>query len=167
MNTFGEDDYVLFDCPGQIELYTHLDLVNKLTGCLQKHGFSLCSVYMIDITFINQNTKFISGLLSALSAMISLALPHLNVLTKCDLVKNKDLIESYLNYAENLDEIILKEEKPELGHIEKTEFEKKYFHFTKTLQEILQNSNMLTLLPLDLSDEETIKDLIAEADFAI
>jgi hypothetical protein len=27
----GDDDYVLFDCPGQIELFTHLNLMNELT----------------------------------------------------------------------------------------------------------------------------------------
>ena len=26
----GVDDYVLFDCPGQIELYTHLDIMQKV-----------------------------------------------------------------------------------------------------------------------------------------
>jgi GTPase SAR1 family protein len=29
----GIDDYVLFDCPGQIELYTHLDIMNKVQFC--------------------------------------------------------------------------------------------------------------------------------------
>lgn len=27
---FSNDDYVVFDCPGQIELYTHLDIMNKV-----------------------------------------------------------------------------------------------------------------------------------------
>jgi GPN-loop GTPase len=26
----GADDYVLFDCPGQLELYTHLDIMNRV-----------------------------------------------------------------------------------------------------------------------------------------
>ena len=30
-----EDDYVLFDCPGQIELYTHMNVMRKLVDQLQ------------------------------------------------------------------------------------------------------------------------------------
>jgi hypothetical protein len=36
-------------------------------------------------------SKFISGSLLSLSAMIQLELPHLNVLTKCDLVDEHEL----------------------------------------------------------------------------
>ena len=34
----GPDDYVLFDCPGQIELFTHLDVFKDLVGLLQNYG---------------------------------------------------------------------------------------------------------------------------------
>lgn len=30
IGNLGVDDYVLFDCPGQIELYTHLDIMQKV-----------------------------------------------------------------------------------------------------------------------------------------
>jgi hypothetical protein len=33
--------------------------------------------------------KFVAGTLSALSAMVQLELPHINVLTKVDMCKNK------------------------------------------------------------------------------
>ena len=37
--TLGEDDddYVIFDCPGQIELYTHMNLMRRLVDTLQVH----------------------------------------------------------------------------------------------------------------------------------
>jgi GTPase SAR1 family protein len=34
-----EDDYILFDCPGQIELYTHLPVMRKLVDQLQVFYF--------------------------------------------------------------------------------------------------------------------------------
>lgn len=45
----------------------------------------------IDSLFIADPTKFISGVLCSLSAMVQLELPHINVLTKCDLVDEKEL----------------------------------------------------------------------------
>ena len=63
IGNLGPDDYVLFDCPGQIELYTHLDVMNKLVKSLQKYGFKLCSVCLLDSTFLADESKFFSGIL--------------------------------------------------------------------------------------------------------
>ena len=42
-------------------------------------------VYCLDSQFVQEMPKFIAGQLSALSAMVQLELPHINVLTKVDL----------------------------------------------------------------------------------
>jgi GTPase SAR1 family protein len=31
-----DDDYILFDCPGQIELYTHMTVVRQLVELLDR-----------------------------------------------------------------------------------------------------------------------------------
>lgn len=41
----------------------------------------------------------------ALCSMVNLNLPHLTILTKCDLVENKDYIDKYLNYADDIEDI--------------------------------------------------------------
>lgn len=40
--------------------------------------------------------KFISGCMASLSAMVQLELPHVNILSKMDLVRNKKDIEEYV-----------------------------------------------------------------------
>ena len=52
VNNIAQDDYVLIDCPGQIELYCHMDMMRKLTKFLTNMGFALCSVYLLDVNFI-------------------------------------------------------------------------------------------------------------------
>lgn len=60
LNEFvGEDDYVLFDCPGQIELYNDQDIFRQVIRKLQNYGkislmigFSIISMFMMDVTFI-------------------------------------------------------------------------------------------------------------------
>jgi len=42
-------------------------------------------MYMMDVTFIHDDTKFLSGFLQSLSIQIALELPAITVLTKCDL----------------------------------------------------------------------------------
>lgn len=51
----------------------------------------MVSVFVVDATFVTDPAKFISGSLLALSAMISLQLPHVNVLSKCDLVEEASM----------------------------------------------------------------------------
>lgn len=41
LKTTGED-YVLFDCPGQVELFTHHDSLRKMFFAIQKLGYRVC-----------------------------------------------------------------------------------------------------------------------------
>ena len=34
LQEFAEESFVLFDCPGQIELYSHLDVMSRLTKAI-------------------------------------------------------------------------------------------------------------------------------------
>jgi GTPase SAR1 family protein len=34
-----DDDYIIFDCPGQIELYTHMNVMKRLVDTLQSWDF--------------------------------------------------------------------------------------------------------------------------------
>jgi len=93
LEPFLEGDYLLFDCPGQIELYSHIPVMKEITKQLQRWDFRVAGVYLIDATFLAEPTKFISGSLCALSNMAQLELPHVNVLSKCDLAED-ELVES-------------------------------------------------------------------------
>lgn len=95
IGTLSEEDYVLFDCPGQLELYTHLDIMRRVIGALKRTGFNLCTVCLVDSTFLVDEPKFFSGILMTLSTMMSLELPHVTVLSKCDLVEDKKNLSRY------------------------------------------------------------------------
>merc|ERR1711977_636866 len=58
--------------------------------------FRVAGVYCIDINFVEDAPKFLSGALAALTAMVNLELPHVNVLTKCDLLRDEADLEKYL-----------------------------------------------------------------------
>lgn len=81
-----DDDYILFDCPGQIELFTHMDTMKKFVEFLKTENFMICSVFLVDSQFMVDGAKFLSGTMTALSVMINLELPHVNLLSKIDLI---------------------------------------------------------------------------------
>ncbi|KAH8738608.1 MinD type ATpase [Cryptosporidium ryanae] len=95
-NNFGDNDYVLFDCPGQIELFTHLPVMKLLVNALQIWDFRICGVYCLDVGFLTDSSKFVAGSVSALSTMIQLEIPHINVITKCDIVQDEELVLTFL-----------------------------------------------------------------------
>ena len=92
-----DDDYLIFDLPGQIELFTHVPTARIVVDSLQRWGYNVCGVYLLDAVFISDASRFISGTLSCLSAMMQLELPHVNVLSKCDTVKDRSKLDFFLN----------------------------------------------------------------------
>eukprot|EP00392_Amoebophrya_sp_AT5.2_P008338 g8359.t1 len=91
-NFAGDSEYFLFDCPGQIELYIHHPVMRYLVEFLQVEcQIRLCGVFLLDAsTCVGGDmcaSKFLSGSLMALNAMLHLALPHLNLLSKVDLLE--------------------------------------------------------------------------------
>ena len=108
---YGDEDYLIFDCPGQIELYSHASVFRTLSDWLKNQagprrpvapqgprshascqtracaqGWNVAAVYCLDAQFASDAAKYIAGMLQALSAMVQLELPHINVLTKVDLL---------------------------------------------------------------------------------
>eukprot|EP00730_Choanoeca_flexa_P002008 TRINITY_DN10876_c0_g2_i4.p1 TRINITY_DN10876_c0_g2~~TRINITY_DN10876_c0_g2_i4.p1 ORF type:complete len:124 (+),score=6.00 TRINITY_DN10876_c0_g2_i4:105-476(+) len=49
-----DDDYLLIDCPGQIELYTHLPLMRQLVQHLVSLDFKVVAMYLLDAQFIGK-----------------------------------------------------------------------------------------------------------------
>lgn len=81
--------------PGQIELYTHLQAGRDLVNLLQSWNFRICSVFLVDSQFMIDGPKFLSGTMAALSVMANMELPHVNVLSKMDLLTKTS--RSYLD----------------------------------------------------------------------
>ena len=117
-----DDDYVLFDCPGQVELFSHFDVMRKLGEALVKRGFALVSVSLLDATFISDEMKFLSGSMLSLSFIVSLGLPAISVLSKCDLCQAKTQLKMMIagdNYSSSEEDEEEMEEKAEKEKIRK------------------------------------------------
>ena len=60
--------------------------MRRLVDALQNWDFRICGIFLIDSQFIIDGPKFFSGVMSALSAMVQLEVPHVNVMSKIDLL---------------------------------------------------------------------------------
>ncbi|CAL8276500.1 unnamed protein product [Merluccius merluccius] len=154
-----EDDYILFDCPGQIELYTHLPVMKQLVEQLQQWEFRVCGVFLVDSQFMVETFKFISGVMAALSAMVSLEIPQVNIMTKMDLLspKAKKEIEKYLDP----DMYSMMEDNSA------TIRSKKFNKLTKAICDLIDDYSMVRFLPFDRTDEEGVNIVLQHIDFSI
>jgi len=78
--------YLIFDSPGQVELFTHHTCVQDLLKKLKPLDLRLSSVHLIDAFYCCEPSTFISAVLLVASTMLRLGLPHINVLSKIDLL---------------------------------------------------------------------------------
>jgi GTPase SAR1 family protein len=106
LKELGKDAYVLFDLPGQVELSTNHNSLKRIIEKLGKSGFRVCdcilfssllasngssmaqlaAVHLCDSHHVTDAAKYVSVLLLSLRAMLHLELPHINVLSKIDLL---------------------------------------------------------------------------------
>ncbi|KAI1430698.1 hypothetical protein GGR50DRAFT_701147 [Xylaria sp. CBS 124048] len=99
------DSYVLFDCPGQVELYTHHNSLRNIFFKLQKLGYRLVVVHLSDSFCLTQPSLYISNLLLTLRAMLQMDLPHINVLTKIDKIGTYDPLPFNLEYYTEVEDL--------------------------------------------------------------
>ena len=80
-------------------MYTHIPVMKQFVEQLQQWNFRICGVFILDSQFLIEASKFVSGILSALSTMVNLEIPHVNIMSKVDLLskKAKKELERYVN----------------------------------------------------------------------
>ena len=155
LDDIGPDEYVFFDCPGQIELYSHVPAVGAVARELQRLGFRICATYLLDSQFVADAAKFVSGVLCCLSAMTSLELPHINILSKCDLLPSRRSLEEFLEADAHA-----------LGGMLRKGTSPSFYKLNAAICELMDEWSMVQFLPVDPSDPDTIEIVLAQIDTA-
>ncbi|XP_041463558.1 GPN-loop GTPase 2-like [Lytechinus variegatus] len=156
-----KDHYFLFDCPGQVELYTHHDSVKNIVAQLQKWNFKLVSVHLVDAHYCSDPAKFISVLLTSLSTMLQMELPHVNLLSKIDLVEQYGRLPFNLDYfTEVLDLGYL------LSHLEEDPFLKKFKKLNEALIGLVEDYSLVSFIPLNIQDKDSVLNAVKTIDKA-
>jgi GTPase SAR1 family protein len=153
---FGEDDCILFDCPGQIELYSHHSAFRTFVDQMQQWGWRLVAVYMLDSQFITDAAKLIAGCMQCQAAMMNLELPHVNVFSKVDLLEDKSQLEPYL----------IPDHQTLVGELH-DRMRPKYKKLNTQIAQLLDDYSMVSFHPLDISDEDSLAFILYTVDSAV
>lgn len=155
LDQFGEDDYIILDCPGQIELFSHLPIMHNLSKLLTMWGYRVVSVYLIDALFVLEPAKFISGCLLSLTCMLQLELPHVNIITKVDLADKEEL------------QRILDTEGAWMVQAMDRHSSGKLKKLTEAICSVVDDYMLVNFVLLDISDEDSIEEVVAYTDHAV
>jgi len=153
----GEDCYVLLDCPGQIELFSHVPVMRTLVGELHRLDFRVAGVYLLDAQFMVEPAKYLSGVLSCLSCMAALELPHINVLTKLDLIAQRSAVERFLDPP--IEDLV--------AELAASEADERRAALTGALGQLIGDYGMVNFLGLDPTEEASVDVVLMAVDHAI
>ncbi|KAI1142171.1 GPN-loop GTPase [Hypoxylon sp. FL0543] len=187
LDSLTEEYLIIFDMPGQIELYTHVPILPALVRFLTRSGsldIRLCAAYLLEATFVVDRAKFFAGTLSAMSAMIMLEIPHLNILSKMDLVKDqvrkKDLKRFLTPDSGLLDddpaEVARKKaEGTAEDDADAADPQDKdalmrgagFRRLNKAVANLIENFSMVSYLKLDVQDEDSVAAILSYIDDCI
>lgn len=153
---FGDDDCVIFDCPGQIELYSHHSAFRSFVDQMQTWGWRLVAVYMLDSQFVTDGAKFIAGCMQCQAAMMNLELPHVNIMSKVDLMESTATLEQYLTPDHDA-----------LAGELNVRMRPRFRKLNEQIAKLLDDYSMVSFHPLDISDEDSLAYVLYTVDSAV
>lgn len=176
LDPLSEEYLILFDMPGQIELYTHVPLLPSLVQFLSRQGplnINLCATYLLESSFVVDKAKFFAGTLSAMSAMLMLEIPHLNILSKMDQIKDMVSRKELKRFA-NVDVQLLQDEEgpEEEGSTDPSSTNAvmsggSFQRLNRAVGQLIDDFSMVSFLRLDVQDEDSVAGVLSHIDDAI
>jgi len=179
----GAEDYVLFDCPGQVELFTHHCSLRNILLKIQKLGYrvrfplfslpfirtflanivnkQLVVVHLVDSHYCTDPSKYISVILLCLRSMLQLDLPHINVLSKIDLLNQYGPLAFNLDFYTEVQDLThmlpLLEEDPRL---------KRYAKLNETIVDLVDSFGLVSFETLAVEDKLSMTHMLQAVDRA-
>jgi len=179
IETISEEYLIVIDMPGQIELYTHIPIVPALVRHLSRNGqlqINLCAAYLLESTFIVDRAKFFAGTLSAMSAMIMMELPHVNILSKMDLVKGMVGRRELRKFLDPDADLMLEQSRPEGEEVTTVSNPASkdalmsggsFQALNQAVAKLIDDFSMVSFLQLDVQEEDSIGSVLSYIDDAI
>eukprot|EP01061_Rhynchopus_euleeides_P003651 TRINITY_DN12941_c0_g1_i1.p1 TRINITY_DN12941_c0_g1~~TRINITY_DN12941_c0_g1_i1.p1 ORF type:complete len:296 (+),score=89.28 TRINITY_DN12941_c0_g1_i1:249-1136(+) len=160
LGDLGGATYFLFDCPGQVELYTNHEAFKQLVEWMQNTAnMRLCGVHLVDSLYCRSGPHFISAILVSLSSMLQLELPHVNVLSKIDLLKNYELDFGIDFYTEVQDLSYL------VGKMSSDKnMPSRFTRMNDALVDLVDDYPHVGFRTLDIESKDSVRELMTEID---
>lgn len=166
------DHYILFDCPGQFELYTDSDSMRSIVDFLtRKMKVHLVSVTLIDCMMCVSPHAYVSAVMLSLSMMINLELPHVNILSKMDTMRKLSpemafKLEYYLRAGEGDLEALVQKVFTLTDSEAPHPLDVSYGKFLRSISQVVEEFSLVGFVPLAVEDKESALHVLSVCDKA-
>ncbi|XP_076956812.1 GPN-loop GTPase QQT1-like [Bidens hawaiensis] len=151
-----KDHYLLFDFPGQVELFfLHSNAKNVILKLIEKLDLRLTAVHLVDAHLCSDPGKYVSALLLSLSTMLNFELPHVNVLSKIDLIESYGKLPFNLEFYTDVEDLSYLQH-----HLDQDPRSAKYRKLTKELCEVVEAFGLVNFTTLAIQDKESVTELV-------
>lgn len=161
----GKQNYLLFDCPGQVELFTHQNSLHKIFKKLTKTlDVRLCVVSLVDSMYISSPSLYISILLLSLRSMLQMELPQVNVISKIDKLKEYGTLPMRLEYYTEVQDLhyltphLLKEFKDPMSQ--------NFIRLTQAIGDMVEDFDLVAFEVLSIENKKCMIKLLSVIDKA-
>lgn len=160
-----QQNYLIFDCPGQVELFTHHNSLLKIFKRMTKDmDARLCVVSLIDSIYLTSPSQYISILLLSLRSMLQLDLPHVNVISKIDMLKSYGPLPMRLDFYTEVQN--LRYLSPHLEKESPTMLGKSFVRLTEMIGELVEDFNLVSFEVLSIENKVSVIRLVQVIDKA-
>jgi GTPase SAR1 family protein len=154
-----QDCYFLFDCPGQVELYTHHKSMQRIVDRLQSKDYRIAAIQLVDSAICNEASTYVSALLLSLSTMLQLGLPHVNVLSKIDLLGKFGKLDLNLDFYTEVQDLKYLEQ-----YLSRDSFSSQFQRLNRALCELVEDFSLVAFQTLNIEDKESVLSLLRVID---
>lgn len=156
LKRFDQDSFYIFDCPGQVELYSMHNSILNIIKELNEFSFSVANI--LDATHLHNLDSFLAITMITLNSMLHLELPQVNFLNKLDLVNSlPSPIEAYC--LADLHTLI-EDQKVDKKNGKSGKFGK----LTQTIIDFLEEHSLVSYVPIAVEDKDSMLFAMGELD---
>lgn len=161
LKRLGRRQYLLFDCPGQIELFTHHSALSNIFRRIEKElDARLVVVSLVDSHYIVSPSQYISVLLMVLRTMLQFNLPQINVLSKIDLLSNYGPLPFRLDFYTEVQDLDY------LYPLANEEMHGRYAKLTEAIGDLVSEFGLVDFQVLAVENKRSMINLLSVIDKA-
>jgi hypothetical protein len=138
-----------------VALFTVHNSVRQLVESIENWNYRVSAVHLVDSIYCSDPAKYISALLVSLASMVRLELPHVNILSKID------LLESYGKLAYDLDYFT---DVQNLSYIVQNMKNPKYQKMNEVIVELIEDYSLVAFLTLNIQEKESVNEVLKVID---
>ncbi|KAI9021730.1 GPN-loop GTPase [Phycomyces nitens] len=171
-----DDDYLIIDCPGQIELYTHFPIMRRLCEQLGRWNMGICGVYCLESQFIEDKSKYFSGMDLVQGDYGNRAADE-DIEGETESEKKKRqrkkraqmervMVEREMDRYLEPDPLLIAEE---AGALEERPSARtlKFQALNQAIVQLIDDYSMVSFIPLNITDEESVEYVLSSVDHAM